>query len=193
MATDPSATLDTATVWKEFARRLRAFIAARVSSSADVEDILQAVYLRIHRRLPSLRSDTRLEAWLYRLTRNAIVDFYRARQASLPVDEEALPAEDESDPTRRDQIGRCLVPMLDRLAPADREIILLTDVGDATMTEAAAKLGLSVPGAKSRAQRARARLRKMFEDCCRVELDVTGRAIDLVPRRRDAKPSKHED
>ena len=74
--------------------------------------------------------------------------------------------------------------MLDQLAPADREAILLTDVGDATMTEAAQRLGLSVPGAKSRVQRARSRLRKMFIDCCRVELDAAGRAIDMTRRRK---------
>jgi RNA polymerase sigma-70 factor (ECF subfamily) len=179
---------DTAKVWQEFARRLRAFIARRVSSPADVDDILQTVYLRIHARLPSLRSGTRLEAWLYRITRNAIVDFHRARgaaevPAALREDERVAPS-DDADARRREEMGRCLMPMLDELAPADREAILLTDVGDATMTEAAARLGLSVPGAKSRVQRARARLRKMFIDCCRVELDATGRAVDMTRRKK---------
>ncbi|HWE31389.1 MAG TPA: sigma-70 family RNA polymerase sigma factor [Polyangia bacterium] len=186
MATDTRSKLTTATVWREFARRLRTFIGARISNKADADDILQSIYLRIHRRLPSLRSDTRLEAWLYRIARNAITDFYRARAATILANEGEgeLAPDDDAPPAGRLEIGRCLVPMLDRLSPEDREIIMLTDVGDATMAEAAARLNLSVPGAKSRAQRARVRLRKMFIDCCRVEFDATGRAIDLMPRRK---------
>ena len=174
--------VDTAEVWRDFSARLRGFITRRVSSPADVDDILQTVYLHVHRRLPSLRNETRLEAWLYRVTRNAIVDFYRSRgaaEAALARLGDDIEADPESggrrappDESRRHQIARCLLPMVDQLAPSDREAIALTDIGDATMSEAAKQLGLSVPGAKSRVQRARARLRKMFIDCCRVELDA---------------------
>lgn len=178
--------VDTAEVWREFAARLRAFIGRRVASSADVDDILQTVYLHIHRRLPSLRSETRLEAWLYRVTRNAIVDFYRSRgaaEAALARVGEDIEADEPPDESRRHEIARCLLPMVDQLAPSDRDAIALTDIGDATMTDAAKQLGLSVPGAKSRVQRARARLRKMFIDCCRVEFDAAGRAVDMTRRK----------
>ena len=99
MPAEPDIGLDTARVWEEFAKRLRAFIAGRVSNAADVDDVLQTVYLRIHTRLPSLRSGTRLEVWLYRITRNAIIDFYRARgsaavPAALKDEEEATVADD---------------------------------------------------------------------------------------------------
>jgi RNA polymerase sigma-70 factor (ECF subfamily) len=187
MTAERTSTLDSAAVWREFSRRLRAFIAGRVWNAADVDDILQSVYLRIHDRLPSLRSGTRLEAWLYRITRNAIIDFYRARSAAAVMAEaqrgEELAVSDEGDEAR-EHIGRCLMPMLDELSPDDREAIVLTDLGDATMSEAAARLQLSVPGAKSRVQRARARLRKMFIDCCRVELDARGRAIEMIRRNK---------
>jgi RNA polymerase sigma-70 factor (ECF subfamily) len=67
---------------------------------------------------------------------------------------------------------------------ATKDLIALTDIGDATMADAAKQLGRSVPGAKSRVQRARARLRKMFIDCCRVELDAAGRAVDMTRRNK---------
>ena len=41
---------DTQQIWSEFGDRLRAFIARRVASEADADDILQDVFLRIHRR-----------------------------------------------------------------------------------------------------------------------------------------------
>jgi RNA polymerase sigma-70 factor (ECF subfamily) len=102
MTKDDEPAIDTATIWREFSRRLRGFIAARLSDPADVDDVLQSVYLRIHLGLPSLASDTRLEAWLYRVTRNAIIDFYRSRAAAAnavaALEEESVETEpDDAD------------------------------------------------------------------------------------------------
>ena len=38
-------------IWREMHDRLRAFIATRVSNEAEVDDIVQEVFLRVHRRL----------------------------------------------------------------------------------------------------------------------------------------------
>jgi RNA polymerase sigma-70 factor, ECF subfamily len=47
-----------------------------------------------------------------------------------------------------------------------------------TQVEAAARLGLSVSGMKSRVQRARFHLRAALHDCCRIALDRRGGVID---------------
>jgi RNA polymerase sigma-70 factor (ECF subfamily) len=52
------------------------------------------------------------------------------------------------------------------------------------MSQAAAaeRLGLSVPGAKSRVQRGRARLRAMLLRCCQIETDRRGRVVAFETR-----------
>src|ERR671913_1088928 len=69
---------DTQQIWSEFGDRLRAFIAHRVDSDADADDILQDVFLRIHRRAGTVEHSERLVSWLFQVTRNAIVDYYRS-------------------------------------------------------------------------------------------------------------------
>src|SRR5215203_6803745 len=69
---------DTQQIWTEFADRLRAFIARRLGSTTDAEDILHDGFLRIHRHADSLQRRERLVSWLFQITRNAIADFYRA-------------------------------------------------------------------------------------------------------------------
>src|SRR5215203_1103297 len=78
---------DTQQIWSEFSDRLRTFIARRVDSEADADDILQDVFLRIHRHVGSLQRRERLVSWLFQVTRNAIVDYYRAtgRRRELPA------------------------------------------------------------------------------------------------------------
>ncbi len=53
---------------------------------------------------------------------------------------------------------------LSRLRRADREVLLLLTVWDASMEQAAGTLGISVSAAKMRAMRARQRLRELLEE-----------------------------
>ena len=59
-------------------QRLRTFIAQRVPNEGEVDDILQDVFLRMHRRLDSLKDPRRVVSWVFQITRNVIADYYRA-------------------------------------------------------------------------------------------------------------------
>ena len=62
--------------------RLRSSIRARVDgdeTALDVLlDVLQETVLRIHQNLDTVGDDDRLEAWVFRIARNMIVDHYRS-------------------------------------------------------------------------------------------------------------------
>jgi RNA polymerase sigma-70 factor (ECF subfamily) len=183
---------DTQQIWSEFSDRLRAFIRRRVDSAADAEDILQDVFLRIHRHAGSLEHQERLVSWLFQVTRNAIVDYYRApvRRRELPAgappDLEQAEAHAgawiEDGDEALDQAGRelahCLRPMLSRLPPHYREAVTLIDLDGLSQQDAATQAGLSLSGMKSRVQRGRRALEQVMHECCRIETDAGGRVMD---------------
>jgi len=68
------------------------------------------------------------------------------------------------------------------LSPEDREAITLCDLERLPQEEYARRKGLSLPGAKSRVQRARRRLRVQLTLSCQVSLDTSGQVSDFVPR-----------
>jgi RNA polymerase sigma-70 factor (ECF subfamily) len=184
---------DTERIWRDLHTSLRRFVGRRVSESADADDIVQRVFLQVHRSLPMLRDGDRLHAWLYQTARHAIADHYRAparREIAAGLSSEVAP--DEPAPERGDdraalrELASCLEPLLASLTPADREALHLVEVEGLTQIEAARRLGLSSSGMKSRVQRARHRLRGVVEACCRVELDRRGRIIDFEPCSADA-------
>ena len=80
-------TQDVKDIWQKVHRGLRTFIARRVANDAEVEDLLQEVFLRMHRRLESLKDPSRLVSWVFQITRHAIADHYRAteRQREVPA------------------------------------------------------------------------------------------------------------
>ena len=109
--------MGTTEVWETFHAQLRAFIGARVGDSADADDILQNVFVKIHTHIHTLRKQDRLATWVYQITRNAIIDSYRARHPhqSMPADLGAWDAPQESDPAT--QIGEYLRILVNGLAP----------------------------------------------------------------------------
>jgi RNA polymerase sigma-70 factor (ECF subfamily) len=181
-------------LWLGFREQLRAFVARRISNRADVDDIVQWVFLRMHQRLGQIRQGDRIHAWLYSTARHAIADYYRSGSrrevaAGNAEDLEGLhPAWEvprAEDDAARD-VAACLAPLVERLGTADQEAIRLTEVQGLGMAEAAVRAGISLSGMKSRAQRARARLRKAMLDCCHVALD--GRGAPLTCARREPTP-----
>jgi RNA polymerase sigma-70 factor (ECF subfamily) len=185
---------ETERVWREFHAGLHGFVRRRVGEPADADDIVQRVFLQVHRALPTLRDTDRLSAWLYRTARHAIADFYRspvrerevASGSALEVAEQATIAEAiQDEQTAFAELAICLQPLLAELAEADREALRLVDVEGVTQVEAADRLGLSVSGMKSRVQRARARLRDVVDACCNVEFDRRGGVVGYEPRADD--------
>ena len=184
----PDVTTDAERVWGQLHTNIHRFVSRRVRQVADVDDIVQRIFLQVHRSLPTLREADRLHAWIYQVTRRAIADHYRA-----PVHRREVPAgaalddvpddlpeagrAGEDEPSVLQELAACLQPLLADLALVDQEALRLVEVDGQTQVEAARRLGLSVSGMKSRVQRARRRLRSAVEACCRVEVDRRGGLI----------------
>lgn len=172
-------------VWKEYHTMLRAFIQSKVSDNLVVDDILQDVFLKMHTGLTSLNDKTKIKSWLYQITRNTIIDHYRAQKPGNNFPED-IP-EPESDPSEEvlQELSACLHPMIQLLPDSNREAIIMSEIHGLTQKEVAEKQGISLSGAKSRIQRGRARLKEMLDECCRYEFDKVGRLSNFQPRKTD--------
>ncbi|MGO8947700.1 MAG: sigma factor-like helix-turn-helix DNA-binding protein [Ktedonobacterales bacterium] len=60
----------------------------------------------------------------------------------------------------------------------DRQALVLTEYHGLTQKELAERLGHSLSGARSRAQRAREQLKQQLLDCCHFEFDLRGDVLD---------------
>ncbi len=174
--TEPTVTY----IWEQLHDALRSFIAKRVSNDAEIQDILQDVFVRVHHRLNSLQEQKRMVPWVYQITRNAIIDHYRSaeRRREIPVGlatdvtKEMREGSFESDdPEVKHELALCLRPMIDRLPGEYRKAITLVELDGLTQHAAAMRLGISLPSIKSRVLRGRRQLRKMLSQCCLIELD----------------------
>jgi RNA polymerase sigma-70 factor (ECF subfamily) len=169
-------------IWQELASELRGFIRARVRNHAAAEDILQDVFVKIHHKLPTLRAGERLEAWVWRITRNAITDHFRRTRPSEPMSEDF--STDSASEVELPDLSPCVRRFVGELPPTYRDSLIFTEWQGMTQDELARKLGLSVSGAKSRVQRARSQLKELLLDCCRFAIDRRGNVIDYTSRAK---------
>jgi len=179
--------------WKELERRLRPYLARRVASAADIDDLLQDIFVRMHQGLGALKDEERFGGWVYRVANSAIVDKARQRarfpQVDTHEDPETSVATDEAAGQLQSDLGECVALFVARLPSPYREAITLTELEGLPQREAAEMLGISLSGMKSRVQRGREKIRHMFEECCQVSVDCRGRVIECEPRDLDDVPT----
>lgn len=174
------------TIWNEFNDKLRGFIAKRVENKMAADDILQDVFLKIHSGIGNLKEVSKLQSWIYSITRNAITDHYRSRKThfetngKIDVDlfDAVFDSEENSTNDAAKRIAGSLKNMIKLLPKKYSEALLLTAFYGMSQVEMAKKLGLSISGAKSRVQRGRQMLKEMLEKCCHFEFDRRGVIID---------------
>lgn len=184
-------TVSTTYLWEELSIPLANFIKKRVPIETDAEDILQEVFIKIHNSIEDLKDDRKIHAWVYRITRNAIVDYYRKSKPnhSIELSEVSYDLTTDSceDLTLNLEIAACLKTMIESLPEKYKQALLLTGFENLTQKELSEKTGLSLSGAKSRVQRGRKLLQQMLLGCCHVELDRCGNIIDYQHKSSDCK------
>ncbi|MGL1934286.1 MAG: RNA polymerase sigma factor SigZ [Fibrobacterales bacterium] len=170
-------------IWHEYQSRLAAFIRSKVDEGA-VDDLLQEVFVKVHLRIDSLKDDTRLESWLYQITRNAIIDYYRTRPKSEELsDWLESPQLKETDVVKK-ELASCLEPMIRELPDKYRTAIQLSEIENKTQKEVAEQVGISISGAKSRIQRGRGLLKTMLDDCCVFETNKHNQILSYEEKQK---------
>jgi RNA polymerase sigma-70 factor (sigma-E family) len=124
------------------------------------EDLVQTVFMRLHRSWRRVDGVQDLDAYLHVMLVNASRSWWRRRWhgevplPQLPETVDTLGAGDGVD------LRHTLVAALATLTPSHREVLVLRYLAGLSETETAAALGCSTGTVKSRASRATAALRQ---------------------------------
>lgn len=186
----PEKPINTETLWKQFSDHVRAFVRTKVSTDDETEDILQDIFMRIHRGIDNLKHEDRVHSWVFGIARRAIADHYRkkSRDKENPGGKDFADDEAVEDPVFNltdfegthdvhEEVLSWLIPMIDELPKKYGKPLKMADVEGKTQQEVADEFGLSLSGAKSRVQRARQKLGEVLAACCEVEFGKEGRAV----------------
>jgi RNA polymerase sigma-70 factor, ECF subfamily len=161
--------LDVTRLFRAHGETVGRWIARLAGPSADVDDLVQEVFLVAHRRLGEFRNQARVTTWLYEIAirvvqarrRKARVGAWRLRR---------LPAEREPPvdvPTPLEELERrrrtaAVYGILDKLPEAERTALILFELEGLPGPRIAELTGASLSNVGVRLHRARARFTRLF-------------------------------
>jgi RNA polymerase sigma factor (sigma-70 family) len=137
-----------------------------VGNSPDAQDITQAVFIILARKIPGLRQRATLTGWLYETTRFTARQFLRTRARRQAREQEAYMESIIHSPDT-DPVWQQLAPILEdamaRLSEKDRALLALRFFENKTVAETASLLGLNEWAVRKRAERSMEKLRVFFQ------------------------------
>lgn len=139
-----------------------AYCSWRAGSQSDAQDAVAEVFLTAWRRLDDVPDGDAARVWLYATARRVLANQRRSLRRRLALQErltsEATPAPDPSGEAAlvRDALAR--------LAPRDREVLLLAEWEGLTAEQIASVVGCLAVTARGRLYRARRRFKSVYEE-----------------------------
>jgi RNA polymerase sigma-70 factor, ECF subfamily len=184
-------------VAEQFRAEIFAYIQSKVGDSATADDLTQETFLKVSRALVKGTMPEHFRGWLYRIARNTTIDFVTESRRFVPLEDSIIKREanksessDSGDTEFRKQLFSYTLKVIETLPAEDRDALTLTEVDGLSREELAGELGISLTAAKSRVHRARAKLRKTVEECCRLVTDPYGRVMDWRKRPPSSRVRK---
>lgn len=161
------------------------FFRRRLSRPEDAEDAFQDFCLKVVRATGKPETTGKIDAWLSRVLRNTLTDYYRRRAARQRV-EAAYEAEAPepvvqpgTDPVENP--CRCVRNLVPTLRPDYAEIVRRADLEEEPRERIAADLGLTTNNIGVRLHRARRALKEMIEERCEACCGGGFRSCDCEP------------
>jgi len=189
MKTQASTQLDFATVYSEHAAYVRGLLVRHGVRAADVDDVLQEVFVTVHRRLPSFEGRARIETWLHAVTWRVVAN-YRRRQPAITVGEDvdaSASVDDDAAPALPNSSVRAFLNELDVHLS---DLLALHAIGGLSVSELAEITGSARATIRARLERGRAALgRRVWTALTRIDGDAAlERFAPRVEQQRVALP-----
>ncbi|WP_298211119.1 sigma-70 family RNA polymerase sigma factor [Acidovorax sp.] len=162
---------DLGAVFSRLQRSLRSYLRRRVSDAAQVEDLLQEVFVKALASKRAGRQINNMTGWIFAAARTTLVDYFRATgHPTQEIDENTPDINDSEDLQLHAEVASCLRVLLAELPAIYQDTLAATDFEGETMRSVAARQAVSVSAIKSRAARGRALLKEKLIACCHVEM-----------------------
>lgn len=159
---------------------LRSFIRRRGADQEEAEDILQEVFYELVEAYRLMKPVEQVTAWLFRVARNRIVDFFRHRERETRRTESSAGTGGEGDSLQLDEwlpspdagpeaayfrttLGQALDDALEELPDEQREVFVAHELMGYSFEEISQRSGVNINTLLSRKRYAVQHLRKRLQ------------------------------
>ena len=159
---------DAEAIYQAHVRPIYAFIFSRVGNREAAEDLTSEVFLRALAHLDPTREEHSIVAWLYRVARNAVNDYWRAERGARVVSLDQVrvvrPNTSEPDAGRQEQTAGRARELLQQLPENYRTVLQHRLLEGLSVAETAERMATSESNVKVLQHRALKRAAGLRED-----------------------------
>ncbi|TKD00382.1 RNA polymerase sigma factor [Polyangium fumosum] len=139
--------------------------------ASDIEDVVQEVFLQVHRSLGDFRGQSKFSTWIHRITVNVVLMIRRAERSRPVFADEPLATDNERDagllPDEEATLRRRLAAfkrLLDRISEKKRTVYVLHDIEGLAPAEIATIVDAPVLTVRTRLFYARRELAELMRE-----------------------------
>ncbi len=147
---------------KEISGLLRDFLSKRMQGAESIEDVLQESLLAVHRARHSYIPGRALGPWLYTISENRMIDFFRRHRKIQRIENALLQIPKPPLVKLENFRGERVLAAVQKLPPLQRKIIELLKLSDMSVKEVATLLKMTESAVKVTAFRGYSVIRKLF-------------------------------
>lgn len=154
-------------LYERYHPRVYRYVFHRVGNAPDAEDITAVVFMKALEALPNFQSRrSGFAPWLFRITRNSVVDHYRRGRRQEPLDdlEQHAPNADPLHHALGSESRAELHALVRDLSPDQRDVILLRYTADLSFAEIATILRKNEPAVRMLLHRGLRKLKAVMDD-----------------------------
>lgn len=118
-------------IYDFYVRRIYDFVYYRVGSRETAEDLTSDIFFKALEKIASFdqnRDNSSFGAWLYRIARNRVIDYYRANRPTVSFDDGENNFSDDgsaAEELKQREERRAILKYLDLLKSEQKELLLL--------------------------------------------------------------------
>lgn len=137
-------------IYLDYKEKVTAYVRSRITDPYAAEDVVSEVFLKVYQKLACYdESRASLSTWIYSITRNTVIDYYKKRKTqSLFLYEiekvEEIPDKMSAYEARLEDLANAL----ENLSERERDLIILHYYQGYTLKRIAEMMGMSYINAK---------------------------------------------
>ncbi|MEN8223441.1 MAG: RNA polymerase sigma factor [Acidobacteriota bacterium] len=137
-------------------------------SSDDANDLTQDIFIKIYKNIDKFDENLNISSWILRISKNHCIDYWRKnKKNNFKVDLEDNLVKDEHSP-EEDLIKtgdlKILREKMLQLKPDARALLIMRDIQSHSYQDIADSLDIPLGTVKSKINRARIQLARLYED-----------------------------
>ena len=151
-------------IYTDYKDKVFAYIRNHVNSPEDAEDLCADVFVKVYDKLDTFdESKARISTWIYSITSNTVIDFYRTSHihSEIPEDLSDTKSSIEEEVLTQESLSELATALL-KLTEEQRDIIVLRYYKGLTLQEVSQKMNLSYGITKLRHREALGKLQDIL-------------------------------